>query len=52
MHKIPTDTPVRNLLDPVSAELLFPVFDEIFAFLFEQGMTTGARSPITASPLG
>lgn len=38
VHKIPTDTHIRNLLDPVPAELLFPVFDAVFAFLFEQGV--------------
>ncbi len=38
VHKIPTDTHIRNLLDPVAPELLFPVFDKIFAFLFEQGV--------------
>ena len=38
VHKIPTDTHIRNLLDPVPAERLFPVFDKIFAFLFEQGV--------------
>ena len=30
IHKIPTDTHIRNLLDPISPDLLFPVFDKIF----------------------
>lgn len=37
VHKIPTDTHIRTLLDPVPAELLFPVFDEIFRFLLDNG---------------
>jgi hypothetical protein len=33
IHKIPTDTHIRNILDPISPRLLFPVFDKIFEFL-------------------
>ena len=33
VHKIPTDTHIRNVLDPIPPELLFPVFDKIFTFL-------------------
>jgi hypothetical protein len=29
VHKIPADNQIRSLLDPVSPELLFPVFDRI-----------------------
>jgi len=37
VHKIPTDTHIKNLLDPILPNLLFPIFDEIFSFLAEQG---------------
>jgi len=37
VHKIPTDTHIRNLLDPIAPELLFPLFDRIYSFLVEQG---------------
>lgn len=33
VHKIPTDTHIRNVLDPVPPALLFPVFDKVFDFL-------------------
>jgi hypothetical protein len=36
VHKIPTDNQIRSLLDPVSPELLFPVFDRIFEFLVNE----------------
>ncbi len=38
VHKIPTDNHIRSLLDPVSPELLFPVFDRIFEFLVSEGI--------------
>ncbi|MEA3508638.1 MAG: ISNCY family transposase [Synergistota bacterium] len=38
VHKIPTDNQIRSLLDPVSPELLFPVFDRIFEFLVSEGI--------------
>ena len=36
VHKIPTDTHIRNILDPIPPELLFPVFDKIFDFLVRE----------------
>ncbi len=38
VHKIPTDTHIRNLLDPIPPELLFPIFDKIYSFLVEEGV--------------
>jgi hypothetical protein len=38
VHKIPADNQIRSLLDPVSPELLFPVFDRIFEFLVREGI--------------
>ena len=37
VHKIPTDTHIRNLLDPIPPYLLFPLFDKIYSFLVEEG---------------
>ena len=37
VHKIPTDTHIRNLLDPIPPDLLFPVFDKIYDFLVTEG---------------
>ena len=34
IHKIPTNTHIRNLLDPIPTELLFPVYHKVFEFLF------------------
>ena len=33
VQNIPTDTHIRKLLDPISPELLFPVFEKTFDFL-------------------
>ncbi|MDY7028725.1 MAG: hypothetical protein SVR04_10550 [Spirochaetota bacterium] len=54
VHKIPTDKQIRSLLDPVSPELLFPVFDRIFEFLVREGIirdmvTEDARQPLKQS---
>jgi len=38
VHKIPSDTHIRNLLDPIRPKLLFPVFDAIFEFLLTEGV--------------
>jgi hypothetical protein len=38
VHKIPTDTHIRNLLDPIPPELLFPVFDKVYEFLLTEGV--------------
>jgi hypothetical protein len=37
MERIPTDNHIRDLLDPVSCELVFPVFDDIFHGLNKSG---------------
>ena len=37
VYKIPTDTHIKSLLDPIPPNLLFPIFDKIFSFLVEQG---------------
>jgi len=31
IHKIPTDTHIRNLLDPIPPELLFPVYHKVLS---------------------
>jgi hypothetical protein len=38
MEKIPTDNHVRDLLDPVPPEELFPVYDCVYTALWEQGL--------------
>ena len=38
VHKIPSDTHIRNLLDPIRPQLLFTVFDAIFEFLVAEGV--------------
>lgn len=38
IHQIPTDNQIRNLLDPVSPELCFPVFTQIHSWLAEEGV--------------
>ena len=45
VHKIPTDTHIRNLLDPIPSYLLFPLFDKIFSFLVEQGYIADLVTP-------
>ncbi len=37
VHEIPSDNQIRNLLDPVPAETLFPVMAEVGDELFRQG---------------
>jgi len=37
LEKIPTDNHIRDLLDPVRPEAVFPVFDEAFHILEEAG---------------
>ena len=38
VHKIPTDTHIRNLLDPIPPDLLFPVFDKVYEFFLTEGV--------------
>lgn len=37
VHRIPCDNQIRDLLDPVSPEHLFPVFEEVLQVLEAQG---------------
>jgi hypothetical protein len=37
LEKIPTDNHIRDLLDPVSPEVVFPVFDDAFQLLDKAG---------------
>lgn len=44
VHQIPSDNQIRNLLDGVEPEQVFPVFEEILQILDEQGQLDGFRS--------
>jgi len=44
IEKIPSDNQIRNLLDPVSPTLLFPVFNRVFSLLQEQKVIGAYRS--------
>jgi len=44
MDKIPTDNPIRNLLDPVAPSTLFPVFRHLFDGLLDSGYLAPYRS--------
>jgi hypothetical protein len=44
VHQIPCDNHIRDLLDPVKPEQVFPVFEEILQVLEEQGQLRGFRS--------
>jgi hypothetical protein len=44
VHQIPSDNQIRNLLDPVTPEQVFPVFEEILQVLEQQGQLEGLRS--------
>jgi hypothetical protein len=44
VHQIPSDNQIRNLLDGVAPEQVFPVFEEILQVLDEQGQLDGFRS--------
>ena len=37
VHKIPSDQQIRNLLDPISPENIFPLFMEFTSALYDQG---------------
>src|SRR5262249_11352338 len=43
IEKIPSDNHIRDLLDEESPETLFPVFDEVFAGLVDQGLIEDFR---------
>ncbi len=44
VHQIPSDNHIRDLLDSVTAEHVFPVFEEILQVLEQQGQLEGFRS--------
>jgi len=44
VHQIPSDNQIRNMLDGVEPEQVFPVFEEILQVLDEQGQLDGFRS--------
>ena len=44
IHKIPSDAQIRNLLDPVSPETLFPLMAHLGDALFDQGHLDSYRS--------
>jgi hypothetical protein len=43
VHQIPSDNQIRNLLDPVPPEQVFPVFEDILQVLEQQGSLKGFR---------
>lgn len=44
VHQIPSDNQIRNLLDGVAPEQVFPMFEEILQVLDKQGQLDGFRS--------
>jgi hypothetical protein len=44
VHQIPSDNHIRGLLDPVTPEHVFPVFEDILQVLEQQGQLAGFRS--------
>ena len=44
VHEIPCDNQIRNLLDPVPPETVYPVMAEIGDALYQQGYLAGFRS--------
>ena len=44
VHQVPCDNHIRDLLDPVKPEQVFPVFAEILQVLEQQGQLRGFRS--------
>jgi len=44
VEKIPTDNHVRDMLDPVSPEAVYPVYDRVYKALAEQGVLDTFRS--------
>ena len=44
VHQIPCDNHIRDLLDPVKPEQVFPMFEEILQVLEQQGQLRGFRS--------
>jgi hypothetical protein len=46
VHQIPIDNHIRDLLDPVKPEQVFPVFEEILQVLEQQKQLRGKRLPL------
>jgi hypothetical protein len=44
VHKLPSDNQIRNLLDPIPAETLFPVFAEVGDVLYQEGYLKAFRA--------
>ena len=44
IHQIPSDNHIRDLLDAVAPEHIFPVFEDIWQVLEQQGQLAGFRS--------
>jgi len=44
VHQIPSDNHIRDLLDPVKPENIFPVFEEVLQVLDQQGQLESFRS--------
>lgn len=44
VHQIPSDNHIRDLLDPVQPESVFPVFEAILRVLEQTGQLAGFRS--------
>jgi hypothetical protein len=44
VHQIPSDNHIRDLLDPVKPEQVFPIFEEILQVLEQQGQLKSLRS--------
>ena len=44
LHSLPSDNQIRNLLDPVSPEYLWPLYRQIFQALDQQAVLPGYRS--------
>lgn len=44
VHQIPSDNHIRDLLDEVEPEAVFPVFEEIFQVLEQEQQLSGFRS--------
>jgi hypothetical protein len=44
VHQIPSDNQIRDLLDGVAPEHVFPIFEEILQVLEQQGQLAGFRS--------
>jgi hypothetical protein len=44
IQKIPTDNPIREMLDPVPPQQVFPMFERVFAALYERGQLQAFRA--------